>query len=305
MERAQLGNVLIYHSELQISGAIKLSLPLQTPDDERKLIEAQVRQHLQAYVDQLKPKQNLDVDQFVQAARAVESVLAVSWKAEDFAINRLENGISIPVPEVLQPGTNIIPVAEFEKVILAPEAEFVIASLVQLVMVSLTNLVIRVEIFGVPPNTDRDRLEVALQLALRASLETFCRELPQPAVGESLNYDDLTGNRLPELMRRACANLPWSKIRRLLVQPTPALNASFDTLDEAEIDRWTDLTNDLLKGARFIIQDLNLNGNTQNISVRITGWIRLAELRPEEVRFVLVDQTGSSGTGAGASGGVT
>jgi hypothetical protein len=309
-EQAQLGNVLLYSSELEIFGAIRLSLPLQTSAGDRQRIEGRVRKRLQFYVDQLQPGQNLVLEQFVEAAREIEPVLAVNWKVEDFSVRRLQGGNSTPVQNAIQPKTDILQVAEFEKVILANE--FVIASEINTVTVSLTQLRIRASITGtVPPSTDQGQLRVALLLALGASLETFCRELPQPMIGQSLKYDDLVNRVLPELMHRSCLNLPWSSIRALLAQPdtlssnvlgtnTPPLNVSLlNGLNDSALDRLTDLTNALLKSAEFTIQDLRLNDQQGDVTVRITEVALLADLLPNQVTLVLdlPGATLASGTG--------
>lgn len=264
VEQAQLGEILLYSTDLEISGALKLILPLLTPTEQQHTLQAQVRKQLQAYLARLKPEESVDINQLSNIARTVDPVLDVVWKAEDFSVSHLGELGATTVPDRIN-GT-IIQVAKFEKAKLATD-NFAIATTIQTVIVNLTQLELGVETSGrIPPHTNRQQLEAAMRRAIESSLETIRRQLPQPGIAQSLSYSHLKDAVLPELIRRAIASLSPATIRALLSQSS---TAPLNMLDNSAAGELADLTNNLLQSAKYTIRQLLINNDTRDVFIRI------------------------------------
>jgi hypothetical protein len=280
LERAELGELLLYKTDLQIGGALRLILPLSTTEAEQRSLQDQVRGRLQAYLDRLKPEESIDLKQFGDIARSVYPVLDGVWKAGDFSVS--QSGTTTPLPDRIQ--GNSIRVATFEKATLASDNSFIIATTIQTVMVTLTQLQLRVEITGlIPSHINRSQLEAAMRRAIQVSLEGICTQLPQPDIGQSVDYSQLQERVLPSLIRRGIMTLSPATIRALFPSSPEPLN----TLDADTAGELADLTNRLLQGAKYTIPQFLLNNDTHDIFIRIVERAILADLQPSQVSIAL------------------
>ena len=274
VEQAQLGDVFLYQTDLMISGAMKLTLPLTTPQNEQTTIQAQVRQSLQTYLDQLKPEESVDINRLSELAKAVQPVIEVAWKAEDFVV--MQSGGRVPD----RIDKNVIRVTQFEKAQLAES--FAIVNTIQSIPVRLTQIVLGVEINGLIPNQiNRTQLEAVLNRAIQAALEGI-RTLPQPSIAEALSYQTFKDVVLLDVIRNAIAKLSPAGITALI---HPSEIESLRNLDPIAAGKLAELSNTLLQGAKYTIRQLLLNDRSQDIFIRV---IERASLQPLDLAQVSI-----------------
>ncbi len=295
LERAELGEVLLYKNKLEITGALQLVVPLFSTDEQQQGMQTQVREHLQAYLERLKPEESIDLKKIGDLARSVHPVLDAVWKAEDFSVRHA--GETIPLPDRIKGFT--IEVAKFEKPILAASDQFIIATTITPVTVTLTQVQWRVKITGpLPARVDPTRLEAALRCALGFSVNNLSTQLPQPRVGQSVDYKQIKEKVLPQLLQRATVALSAATIR-MLFSADPLNN-----LEEATAKELAELTNTLLQTAEYSLPALLLNGEARNVSIRIVEQASLVNLAPDQVSIVLeMPSQGSSSRGSTMGGG--
>jgi uncharacterized phage protein gp47/JayE/DNA-binding protein Fis len=281
VEQAQLGNIFLYSQVLEVSGALKLTLPLLTPTEQQEQVQAQVRQTLSDYLNRLKPEESIDINQLSELARTVHPVLEVLWQVEDFSVTHQTRQGAVVVPNRID-GTTIR-VARFEKAILSEGVA--IASSIQPIPVQLTQIELGVEVTGIiPARTDIAQLQALMQSAIRLSLETIRRQLPLMEVAQSLNYQTFKDSTLLTLIRTGIATLSPVTLLTLINQATTAPLAGLESTTAEELAA---LTNLLLQGAKYTVRQLLLNNTSQDITARIIERITLAPIDLTQVSLVI------------------
>lgn len=278
VEKGKLGKTFIYSRFLTINGAIKLTLPITITRREKNEVLGKVKKELIDYLEQLKPEANIKIENFVDRALSVESVLAVNWKFLDFKVLDLENA-----RDRLDLALDEIRVEPFEKTRLA--ADFAIDSDVQVVPIALSKLHLRLNTTGMPPeNLNLEQLKTVMRATL-TSLFTpaFTQQLPSLDVGEDLDYEGLQTNLL-SLIRDRANNLslatlqtfiPPGENRAQLIDVTRIFlrgaDYNLDTLEltVAESVFTHDIPIRIIERAQ--LQSLNLSGDNLQIIVEITG----------------------------------
>ncbi|MEL6940301.1 MAG: baseplate J/gp47 family protein, partial [Cyanobacteria bacterium J06598_1] len=120
VEQAQLRNLFIYDRTLNINGALQLVVSLTATAAEKLTLQNQVRVAVETYLGGLKPEENVDLVRMAEVAQAVDGVLQVDWRAEDFQVSLAETAQDITtLPENRIAGTTI-QVNPFEKTRLMP-----------------------------------------------------------------------------------------------------------------------------------------------------------------------------------------
>ncbi|NEP36179.1 baseplate J/gp47 family protein, partial [Moorena sp. SIO3B2] len=140
VEQAQLSSVFLYERLLTITGALKLILPVTVTQQEKQQIYQQVREQVSAYLEQLQPEENIQLEQLVEQAKTVESVLDINWKLEDFHVLDEDNNAK----DIIDQEQSQIQVNKFEKTQLADaDNKFIITSDIQVVDVAIATLNLR------------------------------------------------------------------------------------------------------------------------------------------------------------------
>ena len=194
VEQAHLDqeNLFIYDKFLEITGALKLTLPLTATEREKQTLRDQVQHQIEDYLEGLSPEENVEIEQLAQIAIGVEQVLDVAWQPEDFHLHLTQDEDSQAVDDRID-GT-VIKVERFEKTRLA--TDFVIVSDIQTVAVTITALTLRLDITGqLPANIAISQLQVMMREAIQNTLTgPIHQTLPKLAVGQSLDYEQLKAN---------------------------------------------------------------------------------------------------------------
>ncbi|NER86571.1 MULTISPECIES: baseplate J/gp47 family protein [unclassified Moorena] len=198
VEQAQLSSVFLYERLLTITGALKLILPVTVTQQEKQQIYQQVREQVSAYLEQLQPEENIQLEQLVKQAKTVESVLDINWKLEDFRFLNGEDN-----EDRIDPDKSQIQVKKFEKTQL--DSQFVIDSDIQVVDVAIATLNLRLTpAVAVPETVDPAQLKSVMEAAVRSILTpSLLQQLPKLAVGENLDYDQLQTLLLLQIRTKA------------------------------------------------------------------------------------------------------
>jgi hypothetical protein len=302
LERAELGEILLYKTNLEITGALQLIVPLSTTEKQQQALQTQVRERLQAYLEWLKPEESINLKQFGNLARSVHPVLDGVWKEGDFSVRH--TGATKPLADRIKDG--IIRVAAFEKPTLATGGGFVVATTIQPVEV-LVDPAWQVRITGlIPAHIDRPLLKAALSRVLRFSVEKISTEIPQPRAAQSVSHTLLKDRVLPELLRRGVAALSSSTIREVFRSTTDlTTDLSLSSLEDATAAELADLVNTLLQTAQYRVLGLSLNDNGRDILVRIVERANLYIIPAEQLIDLELPSQGSSTRGSAIGGGAT
>ncbi|EGJ32632.1 MULTISPECIES: baseplate J/gp47 family protein [Moorena] len=198
VEQAQLSSVFLYERLLTITGALKLILPVTVTQQEKQQIYQQVREQVSAYLEQLQPEENIKLEQLVEQAKTVESVLDINWKLEDFKVLDEDNNAK----DIIDQEQSQIQVNKFEKTQL--DSQFVIDSDIQVVDVAIATLNLRLTpAVAVPETVDHAKLKSAMEAAVKSILTPSLQQLPKLAVGDNLDYDQLKTLLLVQIRTKA------------------------------------------------------------------------------------------------------
>lgn len=274
VEVAQLGTVFLYDQPLQITGALKVTLPVTLTRPEKEQIYQQVRRAVATYLDQRQPEENIPLADLVAVAKDVEQVLDVGWKLADFQVLGVAEAA-----DRIDPDREEIRVEQFEKPQLA--ADFVIDSDVQAIPVKLVALSLRLFVTGlVPPGLELEPLEASLMAAVRHGFDNqFHQKLPQLPIGQPLDYEQFKTS-VQILMREQVNGLSQTTLRNLM---TPA--AALANLTSDEQQERVNLARSLLRGAEYTIDELTLASGDQtftaDIPMRIMERVEMATITTE------------------------
>lgn len=185
VEKPQLGDVFVYQTYLDMTGAILLSLRDNLPDGvSPKVVKAKVLEKIEAHLDALKSEESLLFEDLVKVAKSVEHVLDASIEAGDFVV---ETGASF-FPE--QVAKDKITVKLFEKIrIKRSEAEQGGEERYLCLAETGTLETTRVRITALSVNLlEGTAEEAALENALKGVVSTF---LLKNKAGEDVSFENL------------------------------------------------------------------------------------------------------------------
>lgn len=191
VEKAVLGDVFAYNADLQIVGALKLTLPATLTDPEKLAVRDRVRTEINRYLSSLKPEEDVVFAEVIQIAAAINPVIQVDLTSNDFRVFRdgtaTVGRVSIPKIEV----------QAFEKTQLQ---NFCITSGIEPVLVEVTALELGLVVTSPPPpGFNQSETVTALQNAARTTVNNF---LANATAGQSIVYATLK-NSLDNLVPAA------------------------------------------------------------------------------------------------------
>lgn len=181
VELPQINNIFGYSTVLEISGALRLTLPTNINETDRQATVAEVLKQVNNYLDTLKPETALEFSAITELAQKVPPVLAADINPADFVVNaggrEIEGRVS----------NEKIEVQKFEKPVIP---YLCVTGRTELVQIELEALEITATV-SVEDDDSRStatiisETELALLAALRSAYTNF---LAQPEVGKSVSY---------------------------------------------------------------------------------------------------------------------
>jgi uncharacterized phage protein gp47/JayE len=181
-EQAVLGDVFAYHSLLEITGALKLTLPTTMTGEEKASVRNKTQAEIEAYLENLKSEADVVFEDLIAIAAAVDRVLAVDLDWQDFRVEL--DGAEVPgrVTE------DKIEVKPFEK---AHLAHVCITGDVETVEIAVTTLAID-WLLSDPslPDPDKNPVKSAIKQAIKSTVDNF---LSDAEPGDDVVYSQLKG----------------------------------------------------------------------------------------------------------------
>ena len=272
VEQLQLGNIFIYDKILEIRGAFQLTLPPEATGEQKQDIQGKVRSELDAYLESLKPEENVNIKELEQKAKTVDSVLGIEWKLDDFQLRLDGQEVTGRIDN------NQIRVDKFEKAKLAED--FVIASDIQPVAIKIAALTLRLDVTGQLPQDreEREKLNTAMKEAVKGIFgRQFDEQLRLFLVEQNLNYEQFKAN-VPIIINNLVRDLSRERIQEIISE-------------KEEIPQLADLTKNLLRSANYTIEKLELERNNQkllpgqDISIRLVEQVKLQPISKETIEI--------------------
>lgn len=179
-EKAELDQekLFIYRNILQIVGAVQFTPPNKTNDEEKNEIKQKIIDSLNAYLETLKPEENVDIDGLEKAIINVVNDMPVKLDINDFIT-------IINDKEELRINQKQIEVKQWEKVQLG---NFCVTSGIESIKIDITKLSLKLVIPTPSPSgfKQTDVIE-PIQKAVTKALQEF----PRPEQGKNLSYTSL------------------------------------------------------------------------------------------------------------------
>ncbi|MDV3349052.1 baseplate J/gp47 family protein [Leptothoe sp. LEGE 181152] len=267
VEQAELGLAFIYEHDLDISGALKLTVAPKATVADKRAIQAEVEQQLSAYLTGLQPEQNVDMGQLANLASEVKGVLGVNWRQDDVQVWRSTGEMRTLQADRLD--GNEIRVDQFERPRLA--TEFAIATDIQTIPISITNLTLHFNITGTPFD-NQAALETAIQQTLKTHLPDFVPQLTKFEPAQSRAYDSFK----TDIFNAIGTHI--NSLDRADIQTAP------DAPDAAEL---AEQTKALLQGSNYTLAILGLFPPGGDILIRLTERAVLQPLTAEAITVTI------------------
>ncbi len=179
-EKAELdeANLFIYRNILQIVGAVQFTPPNKTNDEEKNQIKKIIIDSLNAYLETLKPEENVDIDGLEKAVKNVVNDMPFKLDINDFIT-------MINDQEELRISQQQIEVKQWEK---SQLGNFCVTSEIESIKVDITKLSLKLVIPN-PPPSDFKQTDVIepIQKAVTKAIQEF----PKPEQGKNLSYASL------------------------------------------------------------------------------------------------------------------
>ncbi|REJ51406.1 MAG: hypothetical protein DWQ58_13755 [Microcystis aeruginosa TA09] len=179
-EKAELdeANLFIYRNILQIVGAVQFTPPKTTNVQEKNQIRQKILDSLNAYLETLKPEENVDIDGLEKAVKNVVNDMPVKLDINDFIT-------LINDQEELRISQKQIEVKQWEK---AQLGNFCVTSEIESIKVDITKLSLKLVIPNPSPSgfKQTDVIE-PIQKAVTKAIEEF----PRLEQGKNLSYTSL------------------------------------------------------------------------------------------------------------------
>ncbi|NCQ83355.1 MAG: hypothetical protein GPJ00_01995 [Microcystis aeruginosa W13-18] len=195
-EKAELdeANLFIYRNILQIVGAIKFTPPNTTNDEDKNQIKQRIIDSLNAYLETLKPEENVDIDGLEKAAKNVVNDMPVKLDINDFIT-------LINDQEELRISQQQIEVKQWEK---SQLGNFCVTSEIESIKVDITQLSLKLVIPSPPPSgfKSTDVIE-----PIRKAVTKAIQDFPKPEQGKNLSYTSLQQAMLTPISSPELQNL--------------------------------------------------------------------------------------------------
>ena len=195
-EKAELdeANLFIYRNILQIVGAVQFTPPKTTNDEEKNKIKQKIIDSLNAYLETLKPEENVDIDRLEKAVKNVVNDMPVKLDINDFIT-------LINDQEELRINQKQIEVKQWEK---AQLGNFCVTSEIESIKVDITKLSLKLVIPN-PPPSDFKQTDVIepIQKAVTKAIQDF----PRLEQGKNLSYASLQQTILTPISSPELQNL--------------------------------------------------------------------------------------------------
>jgi uncharacterized phage protein gp47/JayE len=179
-EKAELdeANLFIYRNILQIVGAVQFTPPNKTNDEQKNQIKKIIIDSLNAYLETLKPEENVDIDGLEKAVKNVVNDMPFKLDINDFIT-------MINDQEELRISQQQIEVKQWEK---SQLGNFCVTSEIESIKVDITKLSLKLVIPNPPPSgfKQTDVIE-PIQKAVTKAIQEF----PRPEQGKNLSYTSL------------------------------------------------------------------------------------------------------------------
>lgn len=176
VEKAELGNLFAYHTCLDISGAIKLTVPTTMTSSEKEEKRETIRKNIEAYLNQLKSEEDIVLDNLMTIASGVDQILEVDFDWEDFRVEI--DGVVVPgrvTEEKIE--VDVFEKAQLKHVCITGDEEMVEIS-VKAVELDL--------LLPEPKPTNFDSMKEAIKPAIKNTIDNF---LSEAKPGDDLNYE--------------------------------------------------------------------------------------------------------------------
>lgn len=195
-EKAELdeANLFIYRNILQIVGAVQFTPPNKTNDEEKNQIKKIIIDSLNAYLETLKPEENVDIDGLEKAVKNVVNDMPVKLDINDFIT-------MINDQEELRINQKQIEVKQWEK---AQLGNFCVTSEIESIKVDITQLSLKLVIPSPPPSgfKSTDVIE-----PIRKAVTKAIQDFPKPKQGKNLSYTSLQQAMLTPISSPELQNL--------------------------------------------------------------------------------------------------
>ncbi len=179
-EKAELDkeNLFIYRNILKIVGAVQFTPPKTTNDEEKNKIKQKIIDSLNAYLETLKPEENVDIDVLEKTVKNVVNDMPVKLDINDLIT-------LINDQEELRISQKQIEVKQWEK---AQLGNFCVTSEIESIKVDITKLSLKLVIPNPSPSgfKQTDVIE-PIQKAVTKAIQEF----PKPEQGKNLSYAGL------------------------------------------------------------------------------------------------------------------
>lgn len=222
-EKAELdeANLFIYRNILKIVGAVQFTPPNKTNDEEKKQIKKIIIDSLNAYLETLKPEENVDIDGLEKAVKNVVNDMPVKLDINDFIT-------LINDQEELRINQKQIEVKQWEK---AQLGNFCVTSEIESIKVYITKLSLKLVIPNPSPSgfKQTDVIE-PIQKAVTKAIEEF----PRLEQGKNLSYTSLQQAILTPISSPELQNL---------LRGVTCVIESFDLTATSECDNRTQTRN--------------------------------------------------------------
>lgn len=179
-EKAQIDeNLFAYRQILKLIGAIKFISANNVTEVEKERLQTEFNNRIVAYLDKLKPEEDIDLIKLRQEAQGEEPNLTVmELNPDDFRVVLEEQ-------EERRIQQNKIAVKEFEKIELA---HFCITSGIESVAVTITQLSLKLEVPNPLPQGFKQDVAIA---AIKEAVLKAIHDFPIPEPGKNLSYTSL------------------------------------------------------------------------------------------------------------------
>jgi uncharacterized phage protein gp47/JayE len=195
-EKAELDkeNLFIYRNILKIVGAVQFTPSKTTNDEEKNKIKQKIIDSLNAYLETLKPEENVDIDVLEKAVKNVVNDMPVKLDINDFIT-------LINDQEELRINQKQIEVKQWEK---AQLGNFCVTSEIESIKVDITELSLKLVIPN-PPPSDFKQTDVIepIQKAVTKAIQDF----PKLEQGKNLSYASLQQTILTPISSPELQNL--------------------------------------------------------------------------------------------------
>jgi uncharacterized phage protein gp47/JayE len=195
-EKAELdeANLFIYRNILEIVGAVQFTPPNKTNDEDKNKIKQRIIDSLNAYLETLKPEENVDIDGLEKAAKNVVNDMPVKLDINDLIT-------LINDQEELRINQKQIEVKQWEK---SQLGNFCVTSEIESIKVDITKLSLKLVIPN-PPPSDFKQTDVIepIQKAVTKAIQEF----PKPEQGKNLSYASLRQAMLTPISSPELQNL--------------------------------------------------------------------------------------------------